>query len=124
MKDIITAEILENLAARASKILEDCVFGKVIAGEEEQVVSQAINALRKIANAPAATEAVVQAKWIMDEEPHDGDVRCSACRSCVDAMHERNHAVLNALTGGKWWTFYRYCPYCGAIMNGATSDAP
>ena len=60
-----------------------------------------------------------EGEWIMDENPHDGDCRCSACLVAIDAMHERNHGLLNALTGGKWWKFYRYCPNCGAKMKGA-----
>ncbi len=58
------------------------------------------------------------AKWRMDENPHDGDCRCTGCGSCCDDMHERNHGVLNALTGNKWWTFLKYCPMCGAEMVG------
>lgn len=57
-------------------------------------------------------------KWILDEDPHDGDCRCSACLIAIDQMHERNHSLLNTLTGGKWWTFYKYCPNCGADMRG------
>ena len=49
-------------------------------------------------------------KWILDEDPHDGDCRCSVCLMAIDQMHERNHSLLNALTGGKWWTFYNFCP--------------
>ena len=59
-------------------------------------------------------------EWIMDENPHDGDCRCSVCNIAIDAMHEKNHKLLNALTGGKWWTFYRYCPWCGARMQTVT----
>jgi hypothetical protein len=59
-----------------------------------------------------------EGEWIMDENPHDGDCRCSVCLIAIDAMHERNHELLNALTGGKWWTFYHYCPKCGARMKG------
>lgn len=56
-------------------------------------------------------------KWILDENPHDGDCRCSVCGVAIDAMNERNHEMLNILTGGKWWTFYHYCPKCGASMD-------
>lgn len=56
-------------------------------------------------------------KWILDEDPHDGDCRCSACWVCIDQMHERNHRLLNAITGNKWWTFYKFCPNCGARMD-------
>ena len=70
----------------------------------------------------AELEALVpkEGEWIMDENPHDGDCRCSACLVAIDAMHERNHGLLNALTGGKWWKFYRYCPNCGARMETVT----
>ena len=60
---------------------------------------------------------VKHGKWVMDEDPHDGDVRCSVCLIAIDQMHERNHGLLNALTGGKWYKFYRYCPNCGAKMD-------
>lgn len=56
-------------------------------------------------------------KWILDENPHDGDCRCSACGIAIGQMHERNHGLLNALTNGKWWTFYNFCPNCGAEMR-------
>lgn len=62
-----------------------------------------------------------QAYWVLDEDPHDGDCRCSNCLIAIDAMHERNHSLLNALTGGRWWTFYKYCPWCGAKMKGRGS---
>ena len=61
-------------------------------------------------------------KWILDEDPHDGDCRCSACLIAIDQMHERNHSLLNALTGGKWWTFYKYCPNCGCQMDGGEEE--
>lgn len=57
-------------------------------------------------------------KWIMDEHPHDGDCRCSCCWVAIDQMHERNHKLLNILTGGRWWSFYKFCPECGAEMIG------
>lgn len=57
-------------------------------------------------------------KWQLDEEPHDGDCRCSICYVAIDQMHERHHGLLNALTGGKWWRFYKFCPNCGADMRG------
>ena len=60
---------------------------------------------------------VKHGRWVMDEEPHDGDVRCSVCLIAIDQMHERNHGLLNVLTGGKWNTFYHYCPNCGAKMD-------
>ena len=67
---------------------------------------------------PAADVVEVRhGRWVMDETPHDGDCRCSVCRVAIEQMHERHHGLLNALTGGKWWTFYRYCPHCGAQMD-------
>lgn len=62
-------------------------------------------------------EPVKHGRWVMDEYPHDGDVRCSVCRIAIAQMHERYHKLLNALTGGKWYTFYSYCPRCGAKMD-------
>ena len=70
-----------------------------------------------IATAPTIEERKT-GKWILDEDPHDGDCRCSVCHIAIDQMHERNHGLLNALTGGKWWTFYKFCPTCGADMRG------
>lgn len=68
-------------------------------------------------DAPTVQPEQKKGKWILDEDPHDGDCRCSACHIAIDQMHERNHGLLNALTGGKWWTFYKYCPICGADMR-------
>ena len=68
------------------------------------------------------TAPVVHARWVMDEHPHDGDVRCSACLIAIAQMNERNHKLLNALTGGKWRTFYSYCPKCGAKMDLEDND--
>lgn len=65
---------------------------------------------------------VVHGRWVMDEDPHDGDVRCNVCLIAINQMHERNHKLLNALTGGKWYTFYNYCPHCGAKMDGGDAD--
>lgn len=80
--------------------------------EMMQQVCVAINAF------PAAdVQEVRHGRWVMDENPHDGDCRCSVCTIAIDQMHERNHGLLNALTGGKWWTFYRYCPNCGSRMD-------
>ena len=61
-------------------------------------------------------------RWILDENPHDGDCRCSVCGVAIDAMNERNHGMLNILTGGKWWTFDHYCPWCGAKMDEGEED--
>lgn len=60
---------------------------------------------------------VVRGEWKMDTDPDDGDCRCSSCKVCIDALHKRNHGLLNAL-GFKLHTFYNYCPNCGARMDG------
>ena len=60
---------------------------------------------------------VVRGEWKMDTDPDDGDCRCSSCKVCIDALHKRNHGLLNAL-GFKLHTFYKYCPNCGARMDG------
>ena len=74
--------------------------------------------LETLESLPAAdAQEVRHGRWVMDETPHDGDCRCSVCRVAIEQMHERHHGLLNALTGGKWWTFYRYCPHCGAQMD-------
>lgn len=62
---------------------------------------------------------VVRGEWIMDTDPDDGDCRCSNCHVCIDALHRRNHPTLKAL-GYKLHTFYKYCPNCGAKMDGGT----
>ena len=59
---------------------------------------------------------VVRGEWKMDTDPDDGDCRCSSCKGCIDALHKRNHGLLNAL-GFKLHTFYKYCPNCGAKME-------
>lgn len=64
------------------------------------------------------TVPVVHGRWAMDEDPHDGDCRCTACGVVCCAMRESKHDTYNVLTGGKWWTYYRYCPNCGAKMDG------
>ena len=61
-------------------------------------------------------------RWELDDDPHDGDCRCSYCGTAIEAMHERHHGLLNTLTGGKWWTFYKYCPNCGAQMGKGEDD--
>lgn len=62
-------------------------------------------------------------RWVLDNNPHDGDCRCSVCGIAIDQMHEKHHGLLNALTGGKWWTFYKFCPNCGADMRGEANDS-
>jgi len=86
------------------------------------LLREAADALEAEENRIAELEAQLpkEGEWIMDENPHDGDCRCSVCLIAIDAMHERNHELLNALTGGKWWTFYHYCPKCGAKMKTVT----
>jgi len=85
-----------------------------------QMAIDAADALEAAEKRIAELEAQLpkEGEWIMDEHPHDGDCRCSVCLVAIDAMHERHHGLLNALTGGKWWTFYHYCPKCGAKMKG------
>lgn len=75
--------------------------------------------LMTIENIPSAER---HGRWILDENPHDGDCRCSVCGVAIDAMNERNHEMLNILTGGKWWTFYHYCPWCGAKVDEVEED--
>ena len=78
---------------------------------EREIVLQAIEESPTIDAVP-----VVRGKWKMDTDPDDGDCRCSSCKVCIDALHSRNHGVLNAL-GYKLHTFYKYCPRCGAKME-------
>ena len=64
---------------------------------------------------------VVHGRWIVDEDPHDGDVRCSCCLTCIDALHERNWPMLTAL-GYTLQSYYKYCPNCGAKMDGSDNE--
>lgn len=75
---------------------------------------------RKLETLPSAQPK--RGRWELDDEPHDGDCRCSRCGTVVEALHERHHGLLNTLTGGKWWTFYKYCPVCGAEMSEGGND--
>lgn len=96
--------------------------GEMKCNSQDDAIKYAADALEAAEKRIAELEARLpkEGEWIMDENPHDGDCRCSACLIAIDAMHERNHKLLNALTGGKWWTFYRYCPKCGARMRTVT----
>ena len=69
-----------------------------------------------ILSAPTINPAK-QGQWVMDTDPDDGDCRCSCCYVCIDALHRRNHALLDVL-GYELHTFYKYCPNCGASMVG------
>lgn len=91
---------------------------------EAALVNDAAAALEADEKRIAELEAQLpkDGEWIMDEHPHDGDCRCSVCLVAIDAMHERNHGLLNALTGGKWWRFYHFCPNCGAKMKRGEHD--
>lgn len=98
-----------------------CPYDECSCPSTEDMMVAAADALEAAEKRIAELEAQLpkEGEWIMDENPHDGDCRCSVCLIAIDAMHERNHGVLNALTGGKWWQFYRYCPNCGAKMKKA-----
>ena len=87
---------------------------------DEQLLSINKAITTKIKSLPSVNRK--KGRWILDEHPHDGDCRCSACGIAIDAMHERNHGCLNVLTGGKWWTFYKFCPQCGADMRGEENE--
>lgn len=110
---------LRNCSSPTVGSCMDCPYYKGVSCKW-QMMEDAADALEAAEKRIAKLEAAPLPKvgeWIMDENPHDGDCRCSACLIAIDAMHERNHELLNALTGGKWWTFYRYCPNCGARMR-------
>lgn len=55
---------------------------------------------------------VVHGRWALEKEYADGtaDYKCSACE--YDDNFNRN--LVNA--------FYKYCPYCGAKMDGGNDD--
>ena len=78
--------------------------------------------LCKIMKQPIIDAApVVHGRWVVDEDPHDGDVRCSRCSVCIDALHERHWPTLKVL-GYTLSSFYPYCPHCGAKMDGDKDD--
>lgn len=99
-------------ADAVEEMIDKCVmFGNTALIDKYEVFG-------RLRNIPTADVVPVKhARWVLDEDPHDGDCRCSACLVCIDQMHERNHKLLNAITGNKWWTFYKYCPNCGAEMT-------
>ena len=117
------AELIKALRCKSNNI-NDCTmcayrnacYGGTLAEIAADALEEDEQRIAKLEAAPLPKVG----EWIMDENPHDGDCRCSACLIAIDAMHERNHELLNALTGGKWWTFYRYCPNCGARMQTVT----
>jgi hypothetical protein len=85
-----------------------------------RIPTMAIRAMQGIKDLPAIQPK--RGRWELDDDPHDGDCRYSYCGTVIEAMHERHHGLLNSLTGGKWWTFYRYCPNCGAKMEKGEQD--
>jgi len=87
----------------ASFTCEECKFF--------QALNMALDALK---------EKRPQGEWREDSD--DYDVRCSHCGLAIHELNKTNHERLNAQTGGKWWTHYRYCPMCGADMGGKGND--
>lgn len=110
------AELIMALRQRSEAKESELTFAWLY--ETQGAMSQAADLIEAQAKRIAELEEQMpkEGEWIMDEHPHDGDCRCSVCLIAIDAMHERNHGLLNALTGGKWWRFYRYCPNCGSRM--------
>ena len=98
---LIDAEIMEK------HIMESKVFN--------QYFKELVQPLIWVENTIEA-EPVKRGKWVMDTYPDDGDCRCSNCKVCIDALHRRNHNLLEVL-GYKLNTFYSYCPNCGAKME-------
>ena len=82
-----------------------------------RIPTMAIRAMQELKDLPTEEPERKRGRWELDDDPHDGDCRCSYCGTAIEAMHERHHGLLNTLTGGKWWTFYPYCPHCGAQME-------
>ena len=107
-------ESIEECHKWANEIHDGEMYARV-----SQSIGTFVECSLRIKNAPTV-DAVVRksGRWVLDDNPHDGDCRCSVCRIAIDQMHERNHGLLNALTSGKWWTFYKFCPNCGAEMKG------
>ena len=61
---------------------------------------------------PVDAVEVVHGRWLLEREFEDGtaDYKCSACD--YDDTFNRN--LIDA--------FYKYCPYCGAKMDGDGND--
>ena len=101
MSRLIDAEQMEN------HIMESKVFNQYF----KELVQSLIWGENTI-----EAEPVKHGRWEMDVDPDDGDCRCSNCRVCIDALHRRNHKMLNLL-GYELNTFYKYCPKCGCKMD-------
>lgn len=111
---MVVKEYIEREAAISATDGEIILTGAENMSAVAQYITSVVERLKKL---PAQPERK-NGKWILDDNPHDGDCRCSVCLMAIDQMHERNHGLLNALTGGKWWTFYNFCPNCGTDMRG------
>ena len=119
----LIAELRGHILSVPLTLLHDAADALEAAEAYEEAWTKKCERLeRRIAELEAQLLLLKEGEWIMDEHPHDGDCRCSVCLVAIDAMHERNHGLLNALTGGKWWKFYKYCPNCGARMKGERNE--
>ena len=63
---------------------------------------------------PLDEEIRPHGEWKEESDGYDVRFRCSHCGTAIHALNKTNHERLKALTGGKWWTHYRYCPICGS----------
>lgn len=89
--------------------------------EEEMVAGDCLFAVMKLIDEqPAADVApVVQGRWREDTDPVDGDIRCTNCgiawpKCFRDEIAEQGIWTLQ--------TLFRYCPNCGAKMDGMDGE--
>lgn len=109
--------IAMNAGARAienTKRYHGAVYNKDVFSESPQEIPylQAAKVLREVSDAPAADVApVVYGRWTFEPET-ENTLSMTKCNVCG------------------WWTLdpsvdgvYKYCPNCGAIMDGGDNNA-
>lgn len=73
-----------------------------------------------VRKAPAADVApVVQGRWREDTDPVDGDIRCTNCGIAWPKCFRDEIAKQGIWT---LQTLFRYCPNCGAKMDGMDGE--
>lgn len=96
------------------KDMNECTYGNL------EAVEMAIKALDQEPRWIPEGAKMIEAYWMKGEYPHAGDVICSNCKSCCDALREahwgKNWKDMETL-GWKFHTYYQYCPHCGAKME-------
>lgn len=93
-------------AKKAREILENGIFGEIIAGEEENVIARSLSSLEKFADAAAE-----RGHWYIDGA---GIVRCDRCNQGFHRI-QYGHMVKAFLRG--YTEEYPYCYKCGVKME-------